>query len=745
MAMSSSCVLQFFSRRHKKRRILAAAFLIPLAVILIGYAVRGLAPFGSRGLISMDGWGQYFPMLKELRRAIYSGAGFEYSFSGANGFNLWVQSAYYTNSPLWLPLFFIPEKWMPTAVNLIVALRFGLSGMFFALWLCSKKENDPTVVLFSSCYALSSWALAFINQLMWMDAFMLLPLVTMGIERLFRQKKPFLYILTLALTLWSNFYIGWMICIFCVLWFCVLSVGEKSGKKTALQRILTFFLSSLLAGGIAAAVLIPTYLGLAETIASTLTFGGELKTYHGVFEILQRLLPFQKTSLQFGTPNIYCGVICVPLALCALFDRKIPLKKRVSCLVVTVFMLVSFNLNLLDYIWHGMHYPNQLPARQSFIFSFLLVTFAYCGWNALCEKAFRPREADGNRDSEKLSKRYMVRFTAFGVAALLLAAEVVLNAFYYVSSQIWVTNLTNYTSIDTEMKILTQEYRPGYDDFFRCELMTPYNFNAGQLYGFNGISYYSSTMSADAYNFFIEAGMPVYAQNVSTRYSPNPVANALFGVKYIFETGINEKEITELSKAGLESIEKLGKVTVYENRFTLPLGFRVEGDMGEFEFDRTDPWQIRMNKLLKSTGATDKNVLVKTGKDYVLKEDVFSGAVSKLQADGLRIKSFSNTRISGSVSFSEDGLLFISIPADRGWSVYVDGNRTEPQKVAGYFLGVPVASGDHEVRLVYRTPGLTAGLIISLLSSAAVILLWSYVRKKSLAGKTHSVCRGSSR
>ncbi|MCK9350692.1 MAG: YfhO family protein, partial [Clostridiales bacterium] len=35
----------------------------------------------------------------------------------------------------------------------------------------------------------------------------------------------------------------------------------------------------------------------------------------------------------------------------------------------------SFNLNILDYLWHGFHFPNQLPARQSFLFIFVLLTF----------------------------------------------------------------------------------------------------------------------------------------------------------------------------------------------------------------------------------------------------------------------------------------------------------------------------------------------------------------------------------
>ncbi|MBQ5973381.1 MAG: hypothetical protein IJL69_04205, partial [Oscillospiraceae bacterium] len=58
------------ARGLSKRTQLLLAFFLPLSVALIAFAVKGLAPFGGRGLMAMDGWGQYFPMIKELRRCI---------------------------------------------------------------------------------------------------------------------------------------------------------------------------------------------------------------------------------------------------------------------------------------------------------------------------------------------------------------------------------------------------------------------------------------------------------------------------------------------------------------------------------------------------------------------------------------------------------------------------------------------------------------------------------------------------
>ena len=40
-------------------------------------------------------------------------------------------------------------------------------------------------------------------------------------------------------------------------------------------------------------------------------------------------------------------------------------------------LYMSFNINVLNYIWHGFHFPNDLPYRFSFMYSFILLTMAY--------------------------------------------------------------------------------------------------------------------------------------------------------------------------------------------------------------------------------------------------------------------------------------------------------------------------------------------------------------------------------
>ena len=42
-----------------------------------------------------------------------------------------------------------------------------------------------------------------------------------------------------------------------------------------------------------------------------------------------------------------------------------------------VFFLVSFADNQLDYIWHGMHFPQALPGRQSFLYIFVLLVMGF--------------------------------------------------------------------------------------------------------------------------------------------------------------------------------------------------------------------------------------------------------------------------------------------------------------------------------------------------------------------------------
>ena len=111
--------------------------------------------------------------------------------------------------------------------------------------------------------------------------------------------------------------------------------------------------------------------------------------YNPLFDILTNLLHDAELTVREGLPNIYCGLISVMLFFCFLFCRRISARKKILNCAMLAFLLLSLNWNKLDFLWHGLHFPNQLPYRYSFVVSFLLVSLAYEAYLHLRETSFK--------------------------------------------------------------------------------------------------------------------------------------------------------------------------------------------------------------------------------------------------------------------------------------------------------------------------------------------------------------------
>jgi hypothetical protein len=66
-----------------------------------------------------------------------------------------------------------------------------------------------------------------------------------------------------------------------------------------------------------------------------------------------------------------------------------------------------------------------------------------------------------------------------------------------------------------------------------------------------------------------------------------------------------------------------------------------------------------------------------------------------------------------------------------GWTVTIDGERADVIEVDGIFLGTSVPSGEHEIVFTYRSPWLTATLVVSVLAIGATLAL-------AIGGTVHS-------
>ena len=109
----------------------------------------------------------------------------------------------------------VPEGMLLGFFSMLVPVKLGLSGLFFAIFLDRIfHRRDWSLTLFSCSYALCAWALGYQWNIMWLDTFALLPLVILGMLCLLQRRRFFLYTITLFLSIASNYYIGLFTCIF---------------------------------------------------------------------------------------------------------------------------------------------------------------------------------------------------------------------------------------------------------------------------------------------------------------------------------------------------------------------------------------------------------------------------------------------------------------------------------------------------------------------------------------------------
>ena len=402
----------------------ALAFLMPGTMLLILMFVTSVMPFGEYTLLYSDMYHQYFPFFKEFREALRSGESLLWSWSAGVGMDYLGLISYYLASPLNLLSVLVPDNFVLDYFTLLTPIKLTLASGFFAIML--KKlygRDDLSLVLFGSFYGLCAWGLGYQWNIMWVDGFTMLPLVTLGTIRLLRDKKYILYTLSLALAVVANYYVGFFICIFVLLlFFCYELCRFKSIWRfcTDFVRIGIFTVLSL---GMTCFLELPALSALQDTYSSINKFpegfqvnmvSGEMvtaaqtawqafkdakeageATWPLLWEALKAAFPPVMEGMKTvagqmaggltptyidGLPNIACGIFSVALGFLFLLARQVKIRDKICCVCLLLFFMLSFIIRQLDYIWHGFHFTNQIPYRFSFLFSFVLLYMAYRAW-----------------------------------------------------------------------------------------------------------------------------------------------------------------------------------------------------------------------------------------------------------------------------------------------------------------------------------------------------------------------------
>lgn len=375
-------------RLWKEYGFLLLAAAIPMLLTYLLYVVRLIHPFGDGSVLVLDLNGQYVYFFERLRDILTGNSGLLYSFTRSLGGEFMGTFDYYVSSPLSVIVALFPKENILDALLALFIIKTGISGfsMGFFLSKISVKRDKLTIITFSVMYALCAYAVVYQSNTHFMDAVMWLPILAYAIQELIKRGHFRLYVCMLSLILISNFYLGFMVCIFTVI-YCVYyyfahdqnnennPTGEKNHLSRSILRVLGW---SVLAVGIAAFILLSAVYSLMFGKVGFTNPSWEIEQNFELFEFFYKFLPgTYDTVTPRGLPWVYCGVLTIIMAPAFFLCKKFSNREKVAAAVTIMVFIVSMAVNPLDMIWHCGQEPQWLNARYSFMLCFFLLMLAF--------------------------------------------------------------------------------------------------------------------------------------------------------------------------------------------------------------------------------------------------------------------------------------------------------------------------------------------------------------------------------
>ncbi len=583
------------------------AFVVPLIMFIALYYVREIFPFGSNCYLRSDMYHQYAPFFSEFWYKLRNGGSLTYSWDIGMGTNFTALYAYYLASPVnWL-IFLFPQKYMIEIMNVLIILKLSAASVAFSYYLSKHFHTKSCMIaLFGMFYGMSGYVAAYSWNIMWLDCIILLPLIFLGLERLVNENKCLLYCISLGLCIFTNYYISIMVCISVVIYFVVLLCCYSGTKhfKIYLKKILHFGIYSLLAGGIAACLLLPELYALSLSASSNVAFPQTLTNYFSIMEMLVRQLIDVPVHLGLDHyPNIYCGVAVFLLIPLYIMNKRIDSREKISKILVLIIFLTSFNLNIPNFIWHGFHYPNSLPCRQAFIYIFFLLAMSYealkdirlysakelmtsaglaFGFLLVAEKLFA-----GDTYNFKimyLSGAFMLAYVLIiyffrravktpVILFLVFVTTIIECTMNMESTGLSTTNRTYYVTDNAAISNVVNYASENDDSFYRIEKYSGIRSkNDAAWSNYKNASVFSSTSSAGMSALYGALGCE-HSTNAYAFKGGTLVTSCMFGVKYALGNQILAESNLRKFYYGNDG------EFLYENQYTLPVGYMVNGDI----------------------------------------------------------------------------------------------------------------------------------------------------------------------
>lgn len=770
-------------------------------------------------VLKWDATGQYINWMAYLMD-ILKGNSNEvfYSLSITPGNSNALLIGWYLLSPFNLLLIFFDKNSLPDAYYWIECAKICASGLTMSIFLTRlaarkkiKLDIKKICLVLICClgYSYSGFIAGHTHELLYFDAYLILPLLADSIIKLKCDNKTLQYYLCLTYAIVTNFYFGFMICIFSFLFYVYLSFR----RNFEIKNIVLYVITSVLAAGSSLFALLPIvyqvplskmsgkggqlfsitrclfelvivimimavvyayyvvitsakynkiFSGVKRYVMDMLLIGTGAVVLHQILNKLAWYGDYYNGTILFpirmlfgvfsindyqpsGLMSIYCGIPILILLVCYLLDYRTDSKTKLINVELIVLCYFMMGFKHLNYVWHGFTHPAGSFYRWAFFVSFMIISMvveyafdcstletisvkklmhghgAYVFVCALaiigvfCIHYYRKsiynclnyRSIIGSFAFAicylaiyYISKKS--RVVIYAVIVLLFTAEIIANALISLEGFKF-TSYAEYNSYNETMaKIRNDISENGDKDVYRVE--SGFKEEWYFVGEYNSIFHSSSAFTKRNRDYMMFFGMGVddearLLESDNNFELESHLAGAL-GIRYLISENELSEEEYSLIGTYLDAYSKKN-YNVYYNTVSIPLVYKAPIDV----IDNMTPEE-----------------------GIELMESNLVPYESKVADTGLLVSG--NSSYEAVIEVDEGEVVVWSIPYEDNWIVCIDGERVDLEKAYDFWLAAKISRGKHHIRIKYTQPNLLMGLLFSVLSTIAYIVLLVVKRNK---------------
>jgi len=634
------------------------------------------------------------------------------------------------------------EHFMSAFVYFFI-LAIILSGIACYFYLSCFPFSEKARISASFIYAFNGYLVVWGQHYSFGFITVMFPILLLVIERCLRDQRKWLGVTVISgLTLIFSFYLGYMSYLFAAGYTILRCLAMYSyGFRDFAKRVLKIAGSMVLGIGISAFNFIPSafvIFNITVRVSGNNTLWSRLiyySTYYGkkYYQILAEKFLISTTFKQFWKakvfvnyyedPNVFFTFAFIILAIQLLVTiprRKTARKNKILMYISAALIAVLLLVPDAALIFNG----GQLISHR-FTFT-LMPIFALVVADML------------DRDVIWLSARVFHFKKAgeflYALALVLIIANVFLNTRDTLNKRgTLMKDDTTYSdtmygeNIQNALSWLKQndtEYYRVEKDYGATLCMD------AEYQNYHSISSYNSVLNGYLMNFINKLWPQLLGpdkNHVSYRNSQDqPVKTAMLDVKYLISKS------GDLDTAQWKLINQFGDLYVYQNTHAVSLATFYTHTIKEEDYAAlTD---MNTNALLSDTllvtNKSDPLALTADEIDSYRNANNASGFEGLNDAESIKINTTSSdSLLTGTASVKSDGVMMLTIPYERGWSVYVDGQKQELRRVNYGFIGVNLSAGEHSIRVEYHCPYVMTGVMVSI-GSGALMVLFVFLSKK---------------